>query len=298
MANATWHTEAGDRLKAACRTRIARGMRGAAEDLSRLAISDHVVYFVVIFLDTEVEWRHTIIGIATDGARLGGANGEVASGALLAGVVKLGRVGDGSVAIERKLSHITNEWAGDGHVAETCLAQVALAGEDKEFATVALREFSSIDIHTKLPRDILELVTTLGVKDEPLGFITIVSVLDRYIAVILIPRVECEGLVLSTVWRSVVCAVECDVRRLWLVATEVSQSNSGLVRRRSEGKIAIITRGNSTRRTTSSCDILMTRVARDKPGVVEPQHTAGLHIHRLVPIMVTFTLDGNIALTS
>ena len=87
MANATWHTEAGDRLEAACRTRIACGMRGTTENLSRLTIGDHVVYFVVILLDTEVEWRHTIIGIATAGTRLGGANSEVASSALLAGVV-------------------------------------------------------------------------------------------------------------------------------------------------------------------------------------------------------------------
>ena len=131
MANATWHAEAGDRLEAACCTRIARGMRGAAKNLSRLTIGDHVVYFVVIFLDTEVQWRHTIIGIATDGARLSSANGEVASGALLACVVELGRVRDSSVAVECKLSHVANEWASDGHIAEACLTQVSLISEDE-----------------------------------------------------------------------------------------------------------------------------------------------------------------------
>ena len=40
----------------------------------------------------------------------------------------------------------------------------------------------------------------------------------------------------------------------------------------------------------------MARVARDKPGVVEPQHTTRLHIHRLVPIVVALTLDGDITL--
>ena len=73
------------------------------------------------------------------------------------------------------------------------------------------------------------------------GFIAIVGVLDRHIAVILVPRIEGEGLVLSIVWRGVVRAVECDIRRLWLITTEVSQGNGGLVRRRSEGEVAIIT---------------------------------------------------------
>ena len=131
MANAAWHAEAGDRLEAACRTRIACGMRGTAENLSCLTVGDYVVYFVVIFLDTEVEWRHTIIGIAADGARLGSANGEVASGALLACVVELGRVRDSSVAVECKLSHVANEWASDGHVAKTCLTQISLISEDE-----------------------------------------------------------------------------------------------------------------------------------------------------------------------
>ena len=87
-------------------------------------------------------------------------------------------------------------------------------------------------------------MATLGVENEPLGFVAIVSVFDRHIAVILIPRVEGEDLVLGIVWRGVVCAVECDIRRLWLVATEVGQSDGGLVRRRSEGEVTIITRGN------------------------------------------------------
>ena len=241
MANATRHTEASDGLEAACGARIARGMRGATEDLGRLTIGDHVVYFVVIFLDTEVKWCHAIIGIATDGTRLGSANGEVASSALLAGVVEFSRVGDGRIAVKGKLSHITNERAGDSHVAEACLAQVSLISEDEELAAIALREFSSSNIHTKLPRDILELVATLGVEDEPLGFIAIVGVLDCHIAVVLVPRVEGEGLVLGIIGCSVVGAVERDVRRLWLVATEVGQSGGGLVRRRSEGEVAIIT---------------------------------------------------------
>ena len=88
-------------------------------------------------------------------------------------------------------------------------------------------------------------MTTLSIKDEPLGFIAIVSVFDRYIAIILIPRVEGEGLVLGIVWRSVVGTIERDVCRLWLVATEVGQGDGGLVRRRSEGEIAVITRSNS-----------------------------------------------------
>ena len=216
-------------------------MRGATEDLGCLTIGDNVIYFVVIFFDAEVEWCHAIIGIATDGARLGGANSEVASSALLASVVELGRVGDGSVAVERKLSHIADEWASDGRITKVCLAQVALTSEDKKLAAVTLREFSSSNIYAKLPRDILELVATLRVEDEPLGFITIVGVLDCHIAIILVPRVEGKGLVLGIVWRGVVRAVECDIRRLRFVATEVGQSNSGLMRSRSEGEIAVIT---------------------------------------------------------
>ena len=87
-------------------------------------------------------------------------------------------------------------------------------------------------------------MATLGVENKPLGFVAIVGVLDRYIAIILIPRVEGEGLVLGIIGRGVVCAVECDIRRLRFVATEVSQSNGRLMRRRSEGEVTIITRGN------------------------------------------------------
>ena len=85
-----------------------------------------------------MEWCYTIIGIAADSARLGSANGEVASGALLASVVELGCVRNGAIAVECKLSYVTNEWAGDSHIAEACLAQVALTSEDKELAAVAL----------------------------------------------------------------------------------------------------------------------------------------------------------------
>ena len=87
-------------------------------------------------------------------------------------------------------------------------------------------------------------MATLGIENKPLGFIAIVGVLDRHIAVILVPRVEGEGLVLGIVWRSVVRAVECDIRRLWFVATEVGQSDTRLMRRRRKGEVAIIARSN------------------------------------------------------
>ena len=40
----------------------------------------------------------------------------------------------------------------------------------------------------------------------------------------------------------------------------------------------------------------MAWIVGDEPGVVEPQHTASLHIHRLVPIVVALALDSDIAL--